>query len=889
MRACFTGVLQCARTLVAVAGCAALALAQGASEEPSFDSVDRIARPADAPREVVLVGFVLDPDGNSAEGVLVSSSAGGRATTDHRGNYRLVLEVPPGVTSVQVTARGGAGRNLSASTSVTLLGATSPTRLDPLQLVHGSPCAPTWVPTFGAQPGMDLSVYELAVFDDGSGPALYAGGSFTVAGSTAASKIAEWDGSSWAGLGTGMPTDVRALTTYDDGNGPALYAGGFFSTAGGVPASRIAKWDGSSWSALGSGMSGAVAHVLALASYDDGNGAALYAGGAFTIAGGMLVSRIARWNGSSWSALGTGMNLDVLAFAVYDDGSGPALYAGGAFTTAGGVAASRIARWNGSTWSPLGSGLNGGVQVLTVYDDGSGPALYAGGSFANAGGVAANRIAKWDGTSWSALASGLLDTVTALTVHDDGSGPALYAGGHFASPAWQRRIARWDGASWSPVGRGLDSNVRALAFHDDGGGSALYAGGEFTVVGGVAANRIAKWDGASWSALAGGMNGAAHALVAHDDGDGPALYAGGVFTTAGGVPANRIAKWDGSNWSALGSGMSSAVRALLVYDDGGGPALYAGGDFGTAGGVTANCVAKWDGSSWSALSTGMNGAVLALAVHDDGGGPALYAGGSFTTAGGVGASRVAKWDGSSWSSLAIGLLDGAVRALAVYDDSGGPALYAGGDFTYAGGAPPMQIHGIAKWDGTRWWGFGSIDEVHSLVAFNDGRGAALFAGGDFTSAGGVAANRIVRRRGGTWFALDGGMNDGVVFALAGRLDGDGPALYAGGVFPRAIDSGDSFLARWGGCLDTIPPVLSCPSSVTTGVSLSGGTGSVVNFTVTATDDLDATPVVVCVPPSGSFFPLGTTLVQCTATDASGNQDTCQFPVTVTFKVGQRGF
>jgi hypothetical protein len=42
-----------------------------------------------------------------------------------------------------------------------------------------------------------------------------------------------------------------------------------------------------------------------------------------------------------------------------------------------------------------------------------------------------------------------------------------------------------------------------------------------------------------------------------------------------------------------------------------------------------------------------------------------------------------------------------------------------------------------------------------------------------------------------------------------------------------------------------------------------------------------------VPPSGSFFPRGTTLVTCTATDASGNQSTCQFPVTVAFKPRRR--
>ncbi|MFZ4656017.1 MAG: InlB B-repeat-containing protein, partial [Caldilineaceae bacterium] len=93
------------------------------------------------------------------------------------------------------------------------------------------------------------------------------------------------------------------------------------------------------------------------------------------------------------------------------------------FSTAGGVAANRIAKWDGSSWSSLGSGLNGDVAALAV----SGSDLYVGGSFSTAGGVAANRIAKWDGSSWSSLGSGVRGTVFALAV----SGSELYVGGSF--------------------------------------------------------------------------------------------------------------------------------------------------------------------------------------------------------------------------------------------------------------------------------------------------------------------------------------------------------------------------------------------------------------------------------------------------------------------------
>jgi hypothetical protein len=70
--------------------------------------------------------------------------------------------------------------------------------------------------------------------------------------------------------------------------------------------------------------------------------------------------------------------------------SGTNLYAGGQFTTAGGVAASSIAVWNGSAWSALGSGTSGetpngsGPYTLALATDGVGH-LFVGGIFLFAG------------------------------------------------------------------------------------------------------------------------------------------------------------------------------------------------------------------------------------------------------------------------------------------------------------------------------------------------------------------------------------------------------------------------------------------------------------------------------------------------------------------------
>src|SRR5262249_1949625 len=107
--------------------------------------------------------------------------------------------------------------------------------------------------------------------------------------------------------------------------------------------------------------------------------------------GGVPASYIAKWNGTEWSALGTGMGARVNALVI----SGADLYAGGEFYTAGGVPANRVAKWDGSNWSEFGSGLNNRVMALAV----SGTNMYVGGVFT--GGVG-----KWNGTSWTILNEG---------------------------------------------------------------------------------------------------------------------------------------------------------------------------------------------------------------------------------------------------------------------------------------------------------------------------------------------------------------------------------------------------------------------------------------------------------------------------------------------------
>jgi hypothetical protein len=84
-------------------------------------------------------------------------------------------------------------------------------------------------------------------------------------------------------------------------------------------------------------------------------------------------------------------------------------------------------------------------------------------------------------------------------------------------------------------------------------------------------------------------------------------------------------------------------------------------------------------------------------------------------------------------------------------------------------------------------------------------------------------------------------------------------------------------------VDATPPALTLPANITTvATSLSGAT---VTYSASAKDLVDGAVPIACAPPSGSAFPIGTTSVSCSATDAHGNKATGGFTITVQLRYG----
>jgi hypothetical protein len=459
--------------------------------------------------------------------------------------------------------------------------------------------------------------------DDGTQTLVYAGGEFTTAGDSASPSWAVYDGTGWSAPWGPVDNVVRALAPVSvDGREGVVVVGSFVSS-GELRITHAGMWLGEGWQTFGQGVSYdpyADGNVFAVSVESPG---VVVAGGYFDQAGPVRVGSIARWTPCGWAALGTGVAASnglgkICAMARL----GGDLYVTGSFSRAGDGAASNIARWDGTSWSAVGGGLSGTGYALTVL----GGRLYVGGSFGAAGTATASAVAVWDPqtSSWSALGNAPVydDDVLALTALGE---RYLVIGGEYnAFRRNNRDVVRGlngmvlfdtqapldpaDPASGYFVLAGVKRSlgpgtVRALQVLGDD----LFVGGAFDTAGvmelgaaqetGFAAQNLAVWhfgtDG-TW-ASPGGTDQPVQALTALE---GARLAVAGWFTVAGPVPAAGVAELDPATgaWSAYGSGLGGGLRGVLHGEAlGVDPAagLWVGGTFNTAGGHPSCGLALW--------------------------------------------------------------------------------------------------------------------------------------------------------------------------------------------------------------------------------------------------------------------------------------------------------
>ncbi|MBI4931198.1 MAG: T9SS type A sorting domain-containing protein [Bacteroidetes bacterium] len=256
---------------------------------------------------------------------------------------------------------------------------------------------------------------------------IYAGGSFAYylqpptcnnwPPDSSSAGLAKWNGSYWGPVDTAMwgsSPDMGIIYAINFKNdlymGGSLFSGSYMN---------MARYNGSTWDNMLGGIGGF--GVLAMTVYKGD----LIVAGSFTQAGlgggnWMSANYIARWDGVKWDSLGSnGVNNQISSLTI--DTVNDVLYAGGIFTMAGGIPAKQVAKWDGIQWSalpPLPAWSLANVHALKMFKG----KLYASVTAFPSD----TALLCFDGINWQII-YGPRETITAMEVYNGN----LYVGGSF--------------------------------------------------------------------------------------------------------------------------------------------------------------------------------------------------------------------------------------------------------------------------------------------------------------------------------------------------------------------------------------------------------------------------------------------------------------------------
>jgi|GEM_PF-6093849 len=498
----------------------------------------------------------------------------------------------------------------------------------------------------GPEYAADLSLNGLGFFDPGSatftrlnwglspvgrvrGPALALSSSDVIA--IADTGAYRWNGTVWSRMGKSV---LQHVTAFAQTNSGEIWASGGITTPDKV-SSLIARWDGTEWRHAAPGIAGGI--VTSILPLRDGRILAL---GSFTSAGALTVNRVAIWNGSAWSALGTGLSATAYSAIELADGR---VVVGGSFTSAGGVPAQKIAVWNGATWSAMGAGLDRFVvRTLATLQNGD---IVAAGEFDENLVLDLPRgIARWDGTAWRDMDGGLFRQGNG-TVWVDSIVPLDDGGLIVMSNARKLQetgigitlLSRWHPErGWSPVASGFSGIIYTTSRTVAG---RTYVGGTFYSIGDSGHSQgIAVWDGGRWRGMPGNRSVVLNIAVLPD---GDAVIASSVTNRAG-VSIRGAARWNGDDWVAMLGG-ESITPFVTATPDGGLLGSYV---INLPSGYSAG-IARWDGSRWTPITNDRITGYPFQARSGD-----IYISANFATVAGQKDFRLARLVNGAWQLLA---------------------------------------------------------------------------------------------------------------------------------------------------------------------------------------------------------------------------------------------
>lgn len=563
-------------------------------------------------------------------------------------------------------------------------------------------------------------------------------------------------------------TNNQPIYDFDIDAAGNIYVVGNFTSINGVSISGVAKYNGTTWSALGTGVTVSSSNQARAVHCMSGQ---VYIAGPFNSVGGVTCSGFAKWNGNSWSAVNTGGM--ILGTSTHFTEFNHQLYLSALSSTTGFNQFNRVFKFDGTMLVQLGGNFDSDINHLRFVNN----KLYVAGNFSLCGSTPVNHLAYWNGTSWVNDGQGLNFTTYDIAANNTCT-MVGGAGTNFGESYFFQNAAVWRMNKWMPAGNGMNGQINALLAD----GSFVYAAGNFTNAGGLY-GRVMRWDGLQWDTLNGGLEiSVVRDMAIFRD----TLYIGGNFTDPFTLGGRHVAKWDGTQWVEITGDVNSDVFTLEVYNN----ELYIGGSFTSMGSGPANQIVKYNGITWTNLSSSTNNTVKDIKFDQNGN---MYVGGGFTTIGGIQARRIAKFNGTTWSEVGSGV-DNFVNAIGI---SPGNDVYIGGQF-YLGNNVGILNH-FAKLNGTTLQavngGIGNFSDNVYNIQFLCGK---MYATGVFRVNNNDTLNHIAVNDGTGWHALgDGLTHDTIINAVGFSMAVQNNRLWVGGNFSYAGGSRSDKIACYG--------------------------------------------------------------------------------------------
>jgi len=202
-------------------------------------------------------------------------------------------------------------------------------------------------------------------------------GGFDTVGHTISKNLVAFDGNTFTPV-PAIPVNynypITKMVIYKN----KLIAGGAFNEYPSASISRLAMYDGVSWASVGTGVRGSIAGIYDMVVYND----TLYVAGEWPKAAGNAGNNIVKWDGTQLSDAGFGNFCGwggIRSLAVFKN----RLYAFGGFMCAANQKAFGVAYYENGKWTvPQDSIENWGILDAAVYNDN----LYVGGGFRSVNG-----------------------------------------------------------------------------------------------------------------------------------------------------------------------------------------------------------------------------------------------------------------------------------------------------------------------------------------------------------------------------------------------------------------------------------------------------------------------------------------------------------------------